>query len=464
MLNRLVNYFLPEAANQDVESLRAYRIMVLVLMATGLLNMLYVNNAVAAHYSSVQYILLANGIACFLILFLLKKGVSRITCANLFQFNECTGILTMIWLSGGTNSTSTAGLLLVPMTAMLIAGRRNALLWLLICIVSMACVYWYETNVSPLPELFEKSQRDRLMLANIIGIMVALYMVTVVFDSEKERAVNNLILKNEELKATQQQLIQAEKLASLGELTAGIAHEIQNPLNFVNNFAEVSEELVLDMKTCLEDGQLDEVLTLTDYLSTNLNKIAHHGKRADSIVKGMLLHSRAEVGEKRPTNLNKLVDEYLRLAYQGTRAKDKSFNVELSTCFDASIGQLECAPQELGRVLLNLYNNAFYAIQQKQQLSRDGYQPQVVVTTRQLLRWIEVIVRDNGSGIPPSVVDKIFQPFFTTKPTGKGTGLGLSLSYDIITKGHGGELTVLSEEGAFTEFTIRLPLELVCLP
>jgi ligand-binding sensor domain-containing protein/signal transduction histidine kinase len=259
------------------------------------------------------------------------------------------------------------------------------------------------------------------------------------------------------LKATQNQLIQAEKMASLGELTAGIAHEIQNPLNFVNNFSEVSEELCNEIEEEVKVGNSPNILSLTADLKGNLQKIHHHGKRADSIVKGMLQHSRASSGEKQLTDINALVDEYLRLAYHGLRAKEKDFNAELITDFDSSLSKVEVVPQEIGRVLLNLFNNAFYATQQKKAQLNGQYHPQVSVTTKALANKIEIRVKDNGTGIPESVRHKIFQPFFTTKPTGEGTGLGLSLSYDIITKGHGGELNVESEEGVFTEFSIRLP-------
>ncbi len=262
------------------------------------------------------------------------------------------------------------------------------------------------------------------------------------------------------LKATQAQLIQKEKLASLGELTAGIAHEIQNPLNFVNNFSEVSTELVDELeeereKGAERDAELEADL-LTD-LRQNLEKITHHGHRASSIVKGMLEHSRTSTGERQPTDLNALADEYLRLSYQGLRAKDKSFNATLNTDFAADLSKAEIIPQEIGRVLLNLYNNAFYAVHEKQKTAPADYQPSVSVSTRQLDQAVEIRVRDNGMGIPDSIRDKIFQPFFTTKPTGEGTGLGLSLSYDIVTKGHNGTLTVHTTDGEFSEFVLILP-------
>ncbi len=262
-----------------------------------------------------------------------------------------------------------------------------------------------------------------------------------------------------ELKATQTQLVQKEKMASLGELTAGIAHEIQNPLNFVNNFSEVSAELVteLEEEQHKPDRDTDLEAELLVDLKQNLQKIHHHGGRASAIVKGMLEHSRSSTGEKRPTDLNALADEYLKIAYHGLRAKDKDFNAELVTDFGSGFGLIEMAPQEIGRVLLNLYNNAFYAVQQKQKLAPAGYQPTVTVSTTQLNGHTQIRVSDNGTGIPDSVKAKIFQPFFTTKPTGEGTGLGLSLSYDIITKGHRGTLTVESQEGEGTTFVIQLP-------
>jgi signal transduction histidine kinase len=264
-----------------------------------------------------------------------------------------------------------------------------------------------------------------------------------------------------DLHATQTQLIQSEKMASLGELTAGIAHEIQNPLNFVNNFSEVSVELLGELREGplqkLPDSEKEYVEEILGDLSQNLQKITHHGKRADAIVKGMLQHSRASTGQKQPTNLNALADEYLRLSYHGLRAKDKAFNADLKTDFDPTLDLIDAVPQDLGRVLLNLFNNAFYAVFEKQKQQPEGYQPRVSVSTRRVGEGVELCVTDNGTGIPESVRQKIFQPFFTTKPTGQGTGLGLSLSYDIVTKGHGGTLTVESTEGEGSTFRVSLP-------
>ncbi|OOQ62153.1 sensor histidine kinase [Mucilaginibacter pedocola] len=261
-----------------------------------------------------------------------------------------------------------------------------------------------------------------------------------------------------ELKQTQAQLIQSEKMASLGELTAGIAHEIQNPLNFVNNFSEVSAELLDELEIELTNGDKEEAIAIAGDVKQNLEKILHHGKRADGIVKGMLQHSRASSSAKEPTNLNQLTDEYLRLAYHGLRAKDKSFNAELITKFGDSLPLVKVVPQDIGRVLLNLFTNAFYAMQQKQKTAGAGYKPILIIKTFTPPSggW-GASVRDNGTGIPEAIRDKILQPFFTTKPTGEGTGLGLSLSYDIVVKAHNGKIEIDSVEGEYTEFTISIP-------
>jgi signal transduction histidine kinase len=263
-----------------------------------------------------------------------------------------------------------------------------------------------------------------------------------------------------ELKLTQEQLVQSEKMASLGELTAGIAHEIQNPLNFVNNFSEVNKELLTEMIEEIEKGSTVEVKIIAEDIIANEEKIIHHGKRADAIVKGMLQHSRSSSGVKEPTDINALCDEYLRLSYHGLKAKDKSFNAKFDTDFDSSIGKINIIPQDIGRVLVNLINNAFYAVSEKKKQVGDGFEPVVIVRTKTIkspLGGLGVAIRviDNGNGIPQKVLDKIFQPFFTTKPTGQGTGLGLSLSYDII-KAHGGEIRVETKEGEGTTFIINL--------
>jgi two-component system NtrC family sensor kinase len=270
-----------------------------------------------------------------------------------------------------------------------------------------------------------------------------------------------------ELKAAQGRLIQAEKMASLGQLTAGIAHEIKNPLNFVNNFAALSVELLDELKevagpaiAALDADKREEVGETIGMLTGNLEKITEHGRRADNIVKSMLEHSRGVSGERRAVDLNGLVEEALNLAYHGARAQDQSFNITLERDFDTAMKPVELVPQDIARVFLNLFGNGFYAANKRAHAANNGdaaFRPVLHVATHDLGDAIEIKVRDNGTGIPPAIRDKLFQPFFTTKPTGEGTGLGLSISYDIVTQQHGGTIAVDSEVGAFTEFTIRLP-------
>ncbi len=271
----------------------------------------------------------------------------------------------------------------------------------------------------------------------------------------------------ENLKSTQTQLVQQEKMASLGELTAGIAHEIQNPLNFVNNFSEVNKELIDELELEADKGNTEEIKAIAKNLKKNEEKIIHHGKRADAIVKSMLQHSRQTSGTKEPTDINALCDEYLRLSYHGMRARDKSFEADFKTDFDSSIGKINIVAQDIGRVLLNLFNNAFYAVNDRQRnavneqkdRNLNSYQPTVSVSTKKSENSVLITVSDNGNGIPQTIKEKIFQPFFTTKPTGSGTGLGLSLSYDII-KAYGGEIKVQSKEGEGTRFEILLSGEM----
>ncbi|MCB0716620.1 MAG: two-component sensor histidine kinase [Chitinophagaceae bacterium] len=311
----------------------------------------------------------------------------------------------------------------------------------------------------------KEDYQNRLVKYGLLaGLAVFLLVAFVLLRNNKQKQKTNKVLQQTliDLKSTQSQLIQSEKMASLGELTAGIAHEIQNPLNFVNNFSELNKEMIAELKEEIEKGNYDEVKIIANDIESNEEKINHHGKRADAIVKGMLQHSRTSSGQKEPTDINALCDEYLRLSYHGLRAKDKSFNANFETDFDTSIEKINIVPQDMGRVILNLINNAFYAVSERKKLSADSYQPLVSIKTRKLNDKIEIHVADNGGGIPDAIKEKIFQPFFTTKPTGSGTGLGLSLSYDIV-KAHGGEIKVESRFGeetaqAGTTFIIQLPI------
>ena len=323
----------------------------------------------------------------------------------------------------------------------------------------------------------------RVQLYSLIGAALVLLAIGLILwrNNSKQKHTNVLLSEQkeeiaaqrdnlghtlEELKTTQSQLVQREKMASLGELTAGIAHEIQNPLNFVNNFSEVSIELLQELKEEEEAGNKENVIAIAGDLTKNLEKIHHHGKRADFIVKGMLEHSRTNTGEKQLTDMNVLCDEFLKLSFHGLRAKDNSFNVVpiaigMITDFDTNLPEINVSQQDMGRVMLNLFNNAFYAVNQKMKTAGPDYKAEVSVTTFAPSPagggW-GVKVRDNGNGIPDAIKDKIMQPFFTTKPTGEGTGLGLSLSYDIVVKGHGGGINVSTKEGEFTEFIVTLPI------
>lgn len=313
----------------------------------------------------------------------------------------------------------------------------------------------------------EEKYRDQVrfyVLLTVLGVILLIAFILYRNNRQKQQA--NLLLRDQKqeiertlanLKIAQDQLIRAEKMASLGELTAGIAHEIQNPLNFVNNFSEVNTELLEEMRHEMNAGNMEQIRNIASDLEQNTEKITHHGKRADAIVKGMLQHSRKSTGIKEPTDINALADEYLRLSYQGMRAKDKSFNATLNVNFDENIGQINIVPQDFGRVLLNLYNNAFYAVSEKEGQPSEEYKPTISVSTKKINNKIEISVKDNGNGISKNVVEKIFQPFFTTKPAGQGTGLGLSLSYDII-KAHGGEIIVNTSEGVGTEFVVQIPV------
>ena len=312
----------------------------------------------------------------------------------------------------------------------------------------------------------QQEYRTRVKFYGLIGgLALLVFILFILYRNNRQKHNANILLKQQkemventlsQLRSAQSQLVQSEKMASLGELTAGIAHEIQNPLNFVNNFSDVNTELVDELQQELKGGKIDNAISISNDIKENEQKINHHGKRADAIVKGMLQHSRTSSGQKEPTDINALADEYLRLAYHGLRAKDKSFNAITKTEFDNSIGKINIIPQDIGRVILNIINNAFYTVTEKKKQNQNGYQPTITVATLNDNGKIKIKVKDNGNGIPQKNLDKIFQPFFTTKPTGQGTGLGLSLSYDIV-KAHGGELSVETKVGEGCTFIIQLP-------
>jgi signal transduction histidine kinase len=328
-----------------------------------------------------------------------------------------------------------------------------------------------ELNQQKLEQALEaerKQARSRLIVG-VVGAMLAMALLTGFFlyrnIQSKHRINLELNRSLEDLQSAQNQLVHAEKMASLGELTAGIAHEIQNPLNFVSNFAEVNAELTQELKLAADKGDLEEIRALVEDIHANEIKIREHGKRADSIVKSMLQHSRSSTGQQEPVDVNALCDEYVKLAYHGMRAKEKNFNANLKTYLTNGLPEVPMVRQDIGRVLLNIVNNAFHAVTERSMTAREGYQPTVTIKTfmpsdskivaGKAVRMVSISIADNGTGIPDALRKKIFQPFFTTKPTGQGTGLGLSLSYDIV-KAHGGEITVDSEPGQGTTFLIQL--------
>ncbi len=430
----------------------------------------------ALFYTSISYtigyregmeLMALSAVLFFLGLFGVKKGYNAIYIKHFCLFTACfVSILGCSYFSGGLYSPVIPWFALLPILALLLFGTlKNTIIWLIIPILIAIGFLALSLMGFSCPITYLPEWRNIFYCTCLSGLTLVIFLVSYIFQS----FINNNLIQ---LKAAQTQLIQSEKLASLGELTAGIAHEIQNPLNFVNNFSELSVDLVKDLKEEMERPDVDKeyIDELFGDLTANQEKINHHGKRASNIVKGMLEHSRVSTGVRELTDINALADEYLRLSYHGLRAKDKNFNADFSTDFETPLPKIAIVPQDIGRVLLNLINNAFYAVNEKNRQNTEGvlYKPNVTVSTQKIDNQIIIKVKDNGIGMPESVRAKVFQPFFTTKPTGQGTGLGLSLAYDIVTKGHGGTLEVESNvadpdnggEGVGSEFIIRLPTTL----
>lgn len=454
MYRKFVDRFLPTGLHST--DLRAHRIFINVLLISAIADLLGIGLALQLQLMVIAALLVMNAGINLILLTLYKYGFSKTLAAHLFLFQHAISFMVQAWYQGGLVTPATAAYFLLPAVAILILGKRASVFWFVGMVIMITSYYVYETLYGAPVSQFPQDQKAYLFFGSVLGTNLSLFILLLVYENSKNKAYELVEKKHHDLLATQAQLIQSEKMASLGELTAGIAHEIQNPLNFVNNFAEVNTELIDELKAEIEKGNVSEALALTQALRENETKIVHHGKRADSIVKGMLQHSRASSGQKELTDLNSLVDEYQRLAYHGLRAKDKSFQVTLHTAYDEHVGKVPVVPQDLGRVVLNLITNASYAVTERRKLEKN-YEPTVWIATRKQNDGVEIQIRDNGTGIPERALSKIFQPFFTTKPTGKGTGLGLSMSYDIVVKNHGGELRVDTEEGKGTTFTIVLP-------
>ena len=478
MLNWITTYFLPPGFSGTEDEHRQAVIIATSILLTVLFSL---NYSILCWWLGLVpgiYIMSASAVVFAGIVWLFKISLLSSRQAG-YAFN-LTGILTVFLCSyylGGFHSEVTIWLVAMPLVGTFLLGRTGGRISFAVSLSLLILLWGLDYWGVALPAYAGpgKYLLPFYQLNIAVGLMLIIVVIANVFTNTNERAFRLLNEKNEllrqrtdqlqeslhELKLTQNQLIQSEKMASLGELIAGIAHEIQNPLNFVNNFSELSTELIDELLAERQSTTPDPALEaeLLSDLNVNLQKITHHGQRASSIVKGMLEHARTPTGQREPTNLNALTDEYMRLAYHGLRAKNKDFNCKLITEFDSELELVRVVPQDIGRVLLNLFTNAFYAVQQRQKTSLDAeYQPMLSVRTQQADGRAILTVIDNGTGIPVAVQGKIFQPFFTTKPTGEGTGLGLSLSYDIVTKGHNGTLEVVSAEGEGTEFTVSLPL------
>ncbi len=455
MIKRIIDYFIPLAKRNEDGDMRGERIFVTVVLISTIFCLFGISTAIEIQLHLVAYILLFNALFNVVILFAYRNAVSKNIAGHFFLAQFQLAFMAQAWLQGGVISPATAAFFLLPAIAMLIFGKRGAFIWIGISCLVIVALYFIEIQMGAPEIIYPQNKQTELFFSAVLTTNICIFLILLVYENNKNNAIKELDKQHKDLVAAQSQLIQTEKMASLGELTAGIAHEIQNPLNFVNNFAELNDEILVELQLALETGNMDEAAYLSKAIKDNSQKINHHGKRADSIVKGMLQHSRVGSGQKEPTDINALCNEYIRLAYHGMRAKDKDFNARIETRFDEHIGKLNVVPQDFSRALLNMINNAFYAVNQKQKKNIAGYEPEVTISTTKEKEAVKISIADNGDGIPESIKDKIFQPFFTTKPTGQGTGLGLSLAYEII-QAHGARLMVDSQEGVGTRFIINM--------
>ncbi len=457
-VKEIVAYFLPKKNEVGNSSLKDERIFVSVILISALFNLLGFLNSLSMQMYFLGIIVFANSLFSILLLFLYRQGVSKNWVGNIFLLQFEASFALQAWLQGGLKSPATTAFILLPAIAMLILGKKDAIIWIILTCITIFILYIIEKILGSPHMYYPDIEINNFYFSSYLAINLAIFCILLVYENAKNNSINELAKQHNDLKIAQRQLIQSEKMASLGELTAGIAHEIQNPLNFVKNFSEVSVELMDELIGQMDSGNLGEARLLIQDIKQNLGKIGYHESRADAIVKGMLVHSRASNQAKILTDVNLLLDEYLRLSFHGFHAKDKAFNATYSTDFDNSLAQIRISPQDIGRVALNIFNNAFYAVHKKAVESSDSnYEPIVSVQTLQTENNIEIRVTDNGNGIKPEIINKIFQPFFTTKPTGEGTGLGLSISYEIIKNMHQGDLVVESVPGKFTTLTIILP-------
>ena len=479
-INR-TTHFIPENPKPDKEYQRRKRLVEFAVIITSVFAIFYVGVSWIAGFPMGMKIMSLCFLGDIIALILLRFGTNIYIIANFFGGIGSLCIFGCTWFSGGVYSPVFPWLVETPIVLMLIAGKKNGYIWVVISLAMAVVFGLLSYSGFSFPYAYNKSSDMFFFLTCNTGLVLIIFFISLIFENFRIEAFNEVMRQKDELQSTlselktrQTQLIQSEKMASLGELTAGIAHEIQNPLNFVNNFSELNTELINDMKAEMDTGNSLDAISIANDISENEKKINHHGKRADAIVKGMLQHSQVSTGQKEPTDINALAEEYLRLSYHGFKAKENSFDAILKTDFDTGIEKINIEPQEIGKVIKNLLTNAFYAVAEKKRNGymvgednsenpQSGYEPSVtlktsIIPSSQGQRGACLIsVKDNGNGIPQKILDKIFQPFFTTKPTGEGTGLGLSLSYDIV-KAHGGEIKVESKEGEGSEFIIQLPL------
>ncbi|MCA0364303.1 MAG: GHKL domain-containing protein [Bacteroidetes bacterium] len=459
-LDQMFRFFIPEEYYSEPESLRQAKISISFYLFNFLSFTLFSVNGIFFNFLPHFYSTFLIGMVCLSAAFLFRARVNPDNCANFFGVNVSVYMFYMIHSSGGMQTSAAISTILTPIYILLLTNKlKTGFSWFLISLSIYILSNKYNSEIIKIIEVAPSDPSGIYYFSTIMGFFTNLFVLVVIFEYEKNRAISALKGINKDLKNTQEQLVQKEKLASLGELTAGIAHEIQNPLNFVNNFSELSIELADELKEEFEKENFDKELIkeLAADLVQNQEKINFHGKRASNIVKGMLDHSRVSTGEKKLINLNELTEEYLRLSFHGMRAKDKTFNADFKAHLDSDLPEIFGVPQDLGRVFLNLINNSFYSVFEKSKKLGVFYKPMVELTTQKNKKEVIITIADNGEGIPEAIRHKIFQPFFTTKPTGEGTGLGLSLSYDIITKMHGGNMEVDTVDGEYCKFIIRLP-------
>ena len=481
LTERLHAYFIPQSYHTDELNYRKARIFINSALITTLFAIFFFANTLLFDMHYHLYSMVVCSVGFFMLTFFLRWGISLTVATHIFVGIAVVATFWNAYFLGGLQSYNFPWICFAPVLAILFGNPRIGWIWLFVSIVAVVILGVLQLTGAEFQYVINPKYHHFLGMNSLMALVLILFFIMLVTEQAYIGSMTKLDLKNRiieksftDLKSAQAQLIHSEKMASLGELTAGIAHEIQNPLNFVNNFSEVNKELLVEMNEEIERGNYAEAKQLAKSIIENEDRIMQHGRRADGIVKGMVLHSQTGSGRKEPTDLNALAEEYLRLAYHGMKAKNRTFEAELKTDFDPDLPRLEVVPQDIGRVLLNLINNAFQAVHEKsvsvvgannysplqgasQQSSLPPqYTPTVTITTKNMDDKIDISVKDNGPGIPDAIKEKIFQPFFTTRPAGQGTGLGLSLSYDIV-KAHGGGLMVKTKEGDGSTFIITIP-------